>query len=320
MPGRPLFFATAMPLSGSAIGLLAESHEGRPTKIEGNPDHPASLGATDAYAQASVLQLYDPDRSTAITFLGEIRPWGTFVQVIGQAFSQRQAVQGAGLRFLTESVASPTLVGQLQEVLAALPQAKWHQWEPVNRDNAHAGARLAFGEVVETTYRFDQARVVVSLGADFLGAGPGQRPLLARLRERPPRAQGEGRDEPAVRRRDRAVAHRLDRGPSPARARQPDRGDCAGAARGGQRRRRRIRRVGERRDRQVDRRRREGPAGEPRRRRRRRGRPAAAGRARARPRDERGARQRGHDRRSTPIPCSRCRSTSCSRCASWSTT
>src|ERR671912_553003 len=125
VPGRPLFFATAMPLSGSAIGLLAESHQGRPTKIEGNPDHPASLGATDAYAQASVLQLYDPDRSTAITFLGEIRPWGTFVQVISQALSQRQAVQGAGLRFLTESVASPTLASQLQEVLTSFPQARW---------------------------------------------------------------------------------------------------------------------------------------------------------------------------------------------------
>ena len=127
VPGRPLFFATAMPLSGSAIGLLAESHEGRPTKIEGNPDHPASLGATDAYSQASVLQLYDPDRSTAITFLGEIRPWGTFVQVISQALSQRRAVQGAGLRVLTESVASPTLASQLQEVLTSLPQARWRR-------------------------------------------------------------------------------------------------------------------------------------------------------------------------------------------------
>jgi len=173
VPGRPLFFATAMPLSGSAIGLLAESHEGRPTKIEGNPDHPASLGATDAYSQASVLQLYDPDRSTAITLLGEIRPWGTFVQIMGQAFNLRKPVQGAGLRFLTESVCSPTLVSQLQEVLAALPQARWHQYEPVNRDAVHAGAQLAFGEVVETTYRFDKARVVVSLGADVLGSGPG---------------------------------------------------------------------------------------------------------------------------------------------------
>ena len=231
VPGRPLFFATAMALSGSAIGLLAESHEGRPTKIEGNPDHPASLGATDAYSQASVLQLYDPDRSTAITFLGEIRPWATFVQVIGQAFRQRQAVQGAGLRFLTESVSSPTLVGQLQEVLTALPQAKWHQWEPVNGDNAHAGARLAFGEVVETTYRFESARVVVSLGADFLGAGPGSVRYSRDFAQRPPRAQGEGRDEPAVRRRNRAVADRLDRGSSSARARQSDRGDRAGAAR-----------------------------------------------------------------------------------------
>jgi molybdopterin-containing oxidoreductase family iron-sulfur binding subunit len=172
VPGRPLFFATAMPLSGSAIGLLAESHEGRPTKIEGNPDHPASLGATDAYAQASVLQLYDPDRSTAITFLGEIRPWGTFVQIMGQAFAQRRAVQGAGLRFLTESVGSPTLASQLQEVLATLPKARWHQYEPVNLDQVYAGARQAFGEIVETSYRFDRARVVVSLGADVLGSGP----------------------------------------------------------------------------------------------------------------------------------------------------
>jgi MoCo/4Fe-4S cofactor protein with predicted Tat translocation signal len=173
VPGRPLFFATAMPLSGSAIGLLAESHEGRPTKIEGNPDHPASLGATDAYSQASVLQLYDPDRSTAITFLGEIRPWGTFVQIMGQAFNQRRAVQGTGLRFLTESVSSPTLVSQMEEVLTALPQARWHQFEPVNRDQVYAGARQAFGEIVETSYRFDRARVVVSLGADVLGSGPG---------------------------------------------------------------------------------------------------------------------------------------------------
>ena len=78
VPGRPLFFATAMPFAGSGVGLLVESHEGRPTKIEGNPDHPASLGATDAFAQGSVLDLYDPDRSQVITNLGEIRPWSAF--------------------------------------------------------------------------------------------------------------------------------------------------------------------------------------------------------------------------------------------------
>jgi MoCo/4Fe-4S cofactor protein with predicted Tat translocation signal len=171
VPGRAMFFATAMPMSGSALGVIAESHEGRPTKIEGNPDHPASLGATDAYAQASVLQLYDPDRSTSLTYLGEIRPWGSFVQVMRNALGQR--AQGQGVRFLTETVASPTLAAQLTALTTALPQARWHQYEPVNADNVHAGARLAFGEPVETHYRFDRARVIVSLDADVLGSGPG---------------------------------------------------------------------------------------------------------------------------------------------------
>src|SRR5262245_12250248 len=85
VPGRPLFFATAMTLGGVATGLLVESHEGRPTKIEGNPAHPGSLGATDAFAQAAVLDLYDPDRARAVTNLGEIRPWSTFVGTVKAA-------------------------------------------------------------------------------------------------------------------------------------------------------------------------------------------------------------------------------------------
>ena len=173
VPGRPLFFATAMPFGGSSIGVLAESHEGRPTKIEGNPDHPASLGATDAYAQASVLQLYDPDRATAITYLGEIRPWGSFVQSMQNAIGPQQALQGVGLRFLSEPIASPTLASQVQEVLTAFPQAKWHTYEPVNREQVYAGAAMAFGSAVETAYRFDQAKVVVVLDDDVLGSGPG---------------------------------------------------------------------------------------------------------------------------------------------------
>jgi molybdopterin-containing oxidoreductase family iron-sulfur binding subunit len=173
VPGRALFFATAMPLAGSAIGLLAESHEGRPTKIEGNPDHPGSLGATDVYAQASVLQLYDPDRSRSVTFLGEIRPWNTFVQEMHRNIREAGG-QGQGVRFLSESIVSPTLVAQVEEVLATLPQARWYQYEPVNDDNARAGAQLAFGEAVDTHYRFDRAKVIVSLASDFLGCGRGQ--------------------------------------------------------------------------------------------------------------------------------------------------
>lgn len=175
IPGKPLFFATAMTLSGYATGILAESHMGRPTKIEGNPEHPASLGATDAITQASVLTLYDPDRSQAITNIGNITSWGTFYETIRTAMviEKQRANPGFGLRILTETIASPTLATQLKELLTELPSAKWHQFEPANRDNVREGARLAFGGVVHTYYRFEKADVVVSLDSDFLNYGPG---------------------------------------------------------------------------------------------------------------------------------------------------
>src|SRR2546430_867167 len=149
IPGRPLFFATAMPLGGVATGLLVESHEGRPTKIEGNPLHPDSLGATDVYAQAAVLDLYDPDRSQTLTNLGEIRPWSAFLGAIRGALVAQQAVNGAGLRILTESVNSPTLAAQIRDLLARFPSAKWHQWDPASRESARGGAHLAFGQYVD---------------------------------------------------------------------------------------------------------------------------------------------------------------------------
>ena len=170
VPGKPLFFATAMSLGGVATGLLVESHEGRPTKIEGNPDHPASLGGTDLFAQASILSLYDPDRSNTITELGDMRPWSGFVAAMRGALSAQAAGKGAGLRILTETVNSPTLAAQIQQILAGLPEAKWIQWDPTPRDNARAGARIAFGEYVEPVYDFEKAVVVVSLDADFLAA------------------------------------------------------------------------------------------------------------------------------------------------------
>jgi MoCo/4Fe-4S cofactor protein with predicted Tat translocation signal len=181
VPGRPLFFATAMTQGGAAVGLLVESHMGRPTKVEGNPDHPGSLGATDLFNQASILTLYDPDRSQTVTLLGRTSTWEAAFgkspvnsqTSIGMAMARQRQSKGAGLRILTETVVSPTLARQLDELLKALPEAKWHQYEPVNRDTAYRGARLAFGEPVNTVYDFDRADVVLSLDADFLTCGPG---------------------------------------------------------------------------------------------------------------------------------------------------
>ena len=170
IPGKPLFYATAMTLGGVASGLLVESHEGRPTKIEGNPDHPASQGATDLFAQGSVLTLYDPDRSQAITQLGEIRPWNAVVAAVRGGLSAQAGSKGAGLRILTETVNSPTLAAQIQQVLALQPNAKWIQWEPMPRDNARAGARAAFGQYLEPVYDLAGADVILSLDADFLAS------------------------------------------------------------------------------------------------------------------------------------------------------
>jgi molybdopterin-containing oxidoreductase family iron-sulfur binding subunit len=173
VPGKPLFYATAMPFAGSGIGLLVESHEGRPTKIEGNPDHPSSLGATDLFAQASILGLYDPDRSQVLTHLGEIRPFEAFAAAIRQVLGAQQASQGSGIRVLSETVASPTLGSQIDEFRTRFPQAKWVQWEPFGRHNVREGSRLAFGEYVDPQYSVEKADVILSLDSDFLVTGNG---------------------------------------------------------------------------------------------------------------------------------------------------
>ena len=174
IPGKSLFFATAMPLGGYATGVLVQSTLGRPTKIEGNPDHPASLGATDSFVQASILTLYDPDRSKSVTNAGTASNWEAFLNDLQPQLERQRANNGAGLRILTETVTSPTLASQLEALLAEFPSANWYQYEPINRDNVYAGAQLAFGEPVEPVYRFDQADVILSLDADFLVNSPGR--------------------------------------------------------------------------------------------------------------------------------------------------
>jgi molybdopterin-containing oxidoreductase family iron-sulfur binding subunit len=173
VPGRPLFFASAIPLSGIAQPVLVESHMGRPTKIEGNPEHPASLGATDAITQAAVLDLYDPDRARTITYRGEIRAWGAFLAAMQSAVGRQKATQGAGLRFLSGPITSPSLAELMATILAQYPQAKWHQYDPVTRDGARVGGRQATGAATDAIYRFDKADVVVALDSDFLTSGPG---------------------------------------------------------------------------------------------------------------------------------------------------
>jgi len=174
IPGIALQYATAMTIGGYARGVLATSHMGRPTKLEGNELHPASLGSSDIFTQASILQLYDPDRSQVVQNAGRISTFSEFLAAAQRVLAEQKAKKGAGLRILTETVTSPTLAGQIQNFLGDYPDAKWHQYEPANQDMARAGARMAFGTDVDTQYRFEKASVILSLDADFLSpATPG---------------------------------------------------------------------------------------------------------------------------------------------------
>ena len=187
IPGKPLFFATAIPLGGVGAGVLVESHLGRPTKIEGNPDHPTSLGGTSAQMQAAILGLYDPDRAQVVRHLGEISTWSDFLAALQPPLKMART-DGAGLRLLTQTITSPTLGAQIQALLAAYPGMEWHQWEPVNRDNVREGLRMAFGSYANAVYHFDKANVVVSLDSDFTASGAGHlryaRDFAARRRVR----------------------------------------------------------------------------------------------------------------------------------------
>jgi MoCo/4Fe-4S cofactor protein with predicted Tat translocation signal len=171
IPGKPMYYATAVTLGGYANPVLVESHLGRPTKIEGNDLHPASMGGTDIFTQASILGLYDPDRSQTVTSMGDVRSWQAFLGAIRGPLSAQKSLQGGGVRILTTTITSPTLADQLHNFLKVYPQAKWHVYEPVNRDNVLEGAKMAFGQPVETRYDFSKADVIVSLDADVLSAG-----------------------------------------------------------------------------------------------------------------------------------------------------
>jgi Fe-S-cluster-containing dehydrogenase component len=174
IPGRPLFFATAMPWDGYGIGILAESHMGRPTKLEGNESHPASLGSSDAVTQAAILGLYDPDRSQSYTFNDKIVPWKRIVSQIKYNVDTAGGKGPGSVRLLTSTVTSPSLADQIETLLKNDPRYRWHQHQPVSRDNAKAGSQMSFGAIYDANYNLARANTLVSFDCDFLSSLAGR--------------------------------------------------------------------------------------------------------------------------------------------------
>jgi molybdopterin-containing oxidoreductase family iron-sulfur binding subunit len=169
--GQPVFYATALVRGGYAHGVLVETNMGRPTKVEGNPHHPASLGATDAITQASILQLWDPDRSQLVMRGDAVSDWAALQLALAPRRAAWAADGGAGLRILTGSVSSPTLTAQMAQLLARFPRARWIQYDPQHDDAAIEAAQLAFGHGVDVVARPQAARTVLCFDADPLGQG-----------------------------------------------------------------------------------------------------------------------------------------------------
>ena len=173
-PSVPLSYTSAALLDGIANGVLVTTVDGRPIKIEGNPDHPWSRGGTDVFAQASVLDLYDPDRSQTVRQFNEISDWETFHAKMLPHFDNLRSNHGAGLCLLSGPVSSPALIDQIQHMRQAMSEMHWHVHAPIGRDALYAGAKQAFGKPLETRWDFDKADLIVSLDGDFLDEGPQQ--------------------------------------------------------------------------------------------------------------------------------------------------
>jgi MoCo/4Fe-4S cofactor protein with predicted Tat translocation signal len=182
--GKPMYFATAHPFPTGAIPVLIKSDAFRPIKVEGNPEHPMSKGKSDAYTQATLLDLYDPDRSTQPKLRGESADWGKFQQDFATAVAGTK--DGAGVYFLSETITSPTLAAQWKQVSAKYPAAKLVQYDAVNGDNGRAASKAAFGDYFDVQYKLEDADVILALDADFLGgiAFPGHLPMAAAYAER----------------------------------------------------------------------------------------------------------------------------------------
>jgi Fe-S-cluster-containing dehydrogenase component len=171
-PGNPQHFASAYSLEGYGTGILVESHAGRPTKVEGNPDHPDSLGATGLYEQALTMGLYDDDRAKSMRHRGEGIAWRDLLGILARHGQRLGAEGGAKLRFLVEPSGSPLLADLRARVLQRFPRARFVAYSPVAADGAVEGATLAFGRPLEPRHNLAAANIIVALDADFLTDGP----------------------------------------------------------------------------------------------------------------------------------------------------
>ncbi len=173
VPGLPDHYATASTALGTAVGVVVTHRMGRPIKVEGNPHHPASLGATDVFAQAALLDFYDPDRAGAITVGGVPSDSAALRAALVERRARFAATQGAGLRILTNGITSPSLGMRIDALLKQYPRAAWHQWDGVPRDEPRAAAVLAYGRPVEVVPRLAEADVILALDSDLLSSAPG---------------------------------------------------------------------------------------------------------------------------------------------------
>ncbi len=169
IPGDPVFYASTLLRGGLGIGVLIETESGRPIKIEGNMAHPASLGAADAQAQAALLTLWDPERSRTVMHGQQISTWPALQDGLSECLAKEAHDDGAGLRLLTGTLSSPSLLAQLGEVLARFPKARWHVHDPADSAARVAAAHQVFGRPARTVYRLQNARVVLSVDADLFG-------------------------------------------------------------------------------------------------------------------------------------------------------
>jgi molybdopterin-containing oxidoreductase family iron-sulfur binding subunit len=173
VPGLPNEYATAHVQDGYALGTVVTHNMGRPFRVQGNPHHPSSLGAADPFSIAEVLDFYDPDREFALTRDGMAADHQSLAAALLTERMRLGETRGAGLRVLTGTLTSPTLARQLDSLLAQYPEARWHQWQPISRDNVARGTILAYGTPLELVAHLDQADVILTIDSDLLSSAPG---------------------------------------------------------------------------------------------------------------------------------------------------